>query len=76
MQLAHQHILCVFSLVGALDPSGLHQTGMPHEFFLMFSAVNENLSWYLEENIKEFCPNTTTPRNDTEFQDSNLLHCM
>ncbi|MCI4391509.1 hypothetical protein PGIGA_G00135300 [Pangasianodon gigas] len=61
---------------GALDSTGLHQSGMSHEFFLMFSAVDENLSWYLEENINKFCPKATHLREDTEFQRSNRMHSI
>ena len=59
---------------GALDHSGLNRLDVDHEFFLMFSVVDENLSWYLEDNIKTYCPNTNLDE-DEEFEESNLMHC-
>ncbi|KAF4075782.1 hypothetical protein AMELA_G00222750 [Ameiurus melas] len=63
---------------GAVDPSGYHQSGISHEFYLMFSAVDENLSWYLEENIKTFCPedDVFNLKNDVELQNSHRLHSI
>uniref|UniRef100_A0A4W3I8S3 Ceruloplasmin n=1 Tax=Callorhinchus milii TaxID=7868 RepID=A0A4W3I8S3_CALMI len=47
------------------------------EFALMFSVVDENNSWYLDQNIKKFC---TTPskvnRDDEDFQESNKMHSI
>lgn len=53
---------------------------MDEDFILMFSVVDENLSWYLEENIEKFCsdPNATNElaeNVDEEFRESNLMHC-
>lgn len=77
VQHACKVMLCVFSLSGALDSSGRHQSGISHEFFLMFSAVDENRSWYLEENIKKFCPghDVFKLKNDVKLQNSRRLHC-
>ncbi|XP_053467469.1 ferroxidase HEPHL1-like [Ictalurus furcatus] len=63
---------------GALDSSGSHQSGISHEFFLMFSAVDENRSWYLEENIKKFCPESDVfkLKNDDKLQNSRRLHSI
>lgn len=40
----------------------------------MFSVVDENISWYLDENIHRFSPDISDP-TDEEFQESNLMHC-
>ncbi|KAF5901209.1 hephaestin-like protein 1, partial [Clarias magur] len=61
---------------GYLDPSGLPKSGMPREFILMFSAVDENLSWYLEENIKQYSPGALDLRGDEDFLASNRLHSI
>ncbi|XP_062409279.1 ferroxidase HEPHL1-like isoform X2 [Sardina pilchardus] len=45
--------------------------GVGVEFFLMFSVVDENLSWYLNENN----PSGTDP-NDEDFFTSNLKHSI
>ena len=42
----------------------------------MFSVVDENLSWYLEENIKTFCSEPEKVDTDNEdFQESNRMYC-
>ncbi|KAM9436458.1 ferroxidase HEPHL1-like [Clarias gariepinus] len=61
---------------GSLDPSGRPKPGMPREFFLMFSAVDENLSWYLEENIKKYSSEALKLRGEEDFQTSNQLHSI
>jgi len=45
------------------------------DFFLMFSVVDENLSWYLDENIASFCTDPgSVDKEDEEFQESNKMH--
>lgn len=46
---------------------------MDKEFFLLFSVMDENKSWYLEENIEVFGTNRTNPE-DEDFEESNLMH--
>ena len=42
----------------------------------MFSVVDENLSWYLEENIKTYCSELEKVEKDNEdFQESNRMYC-
>lgn len=42
----------------------------------MFSVVDENLSWYLEENIKTYCSEPEKVEKDNEdFQESNRMYC-
>uniref|UniRef100_A0A8C9SNU6 Hephaestin n=1 Tax=Scleropages formosus TaxID=113540 RepID=A0A8C9SNU6_SCLFO len=55
-----------------LDQSGA-QKGVDKEFFLLFSLMDENLSWYLEDNIEMFGSNNSEPQ-DKDFQDSNIMH--
>lgn len=44
------------------------------DVFLMFNVVDENLSWYQEENIQS-CINPELVRlDDAEFHESNLMH--
>nr|XP_033801541.1 coagulation factor VIII isoform X2 [Geotrypetes seraphini] len=47
------------------------------ERFMLFSVFDENLSWYLEENIKRFCwdPDSVDPK-DPEFYTSNVMHSV
>lgn len=46
------------------------------EFILMFSVMDENLSWYLEDNIRTYCSEpSTVDKDDEDFQESNKMHC-
>lgn len=52
-----------------------HADKIQHEFFLLFSVMDENESWYREENIKKFGSSDSDPANQ-EFQESNKMHGM
>lgn len=61
------------------DPSGtldIH-ADKSHDYLytLMFTVSDENLSWYLDDNIKQFCktPNKVD-KDDEDFQESNKMH--
>lgn len=46
------------------------------EFILMFSVMDENLSWYLEDNIMTYCSEPSgVDKDDEGFQESNKMHC-
>eukprot|EP00061_Rhincodon_typus_P014352 g41316.t1 len=57
-----------------LDSQG-KQKNVDKEFYLMATVFDENLSWYLDENINMF---TTKPKavdkEDEDFQESNKMH--
>ncbi|XP_030064798.1 coagulation factor VIII [Microcaecilia unicolor] len=59
-----------------LDQRG-NQMMSDKERFMLFSVFDENLSWYLEENIKRFCwdPANVDPK-DPEFYASNVMHSV
>ncbi|XP_028656350.1 hephaestin-like protein 1a isoform X1 [Erpetoichthys calabaricus] len=70
-------------LVGALLTckkgvlQGEDRTDVDRDFVLMFSVVDENLSWYLEENIETFCSDPSSVNKDNEdFQESNKMHAI
>ncbi|XP_078520192.1 coagulation factor VIII [Lissotriton helveticus] len=47
------------------------------ERFLLFSVFDENLSWYLEENIQRFCHQpATVDTQDPDFYASNVMHSV
>lgn len=47
------------------------------EFISLFHIYNENKTWYLEENIKEFIgAEAEIDVEDEEFEESNLMHAM
>ncbi|XP_038202856.1 ceruloplasmin isoform X2 [Arvicola amphibius] len=47
------------------------------EFVVMFSVVDENLSWYLEDNIKTFCSEPEkVDKDNADFQESNRMYSI
>ncbi|KAK1800490.1 hypothetical protein P4O66_005709, partial [Electrophorus voltai] len=59
------------------NDSEARRVDVDKDFLLMFSVVDENLSWYLHENIQTFCtdPHAVDP-NDPEFQQSNQMNAI
>ncbi|KAL2094395.1 hypothetical protein ACEWY4_009114 [Coilia grayii] len=59
---------------GSLDVNGTpSQSGTSREFFLLFTVMDENLSWYLQDNIEAFGTAESNPDNE-DFQESNKMH--
>ncbi|XP_028410186.1 hephaestin-like protein [Dendronephthya gigantea] len=50
------------------------------DFVLLFTVMDENRSWLLKKNIKEYCgPNFTIPQDEEEFKefrDGNNIHMI
>lgn len=44
------------------------------DVFLMFNVVDENLSWYLEDNIRDCADPAGINQEDEDFIESNLMH--
>lgn len=44
------------------------------DVFLMFTVVDENLSWYLEDNIQKYSNPAKIDQDDPDFIESNLMH--
>uniref|UniRef100_A0A671M1X7 ferroxidase n=1 Tax=Sinocyclocheilus anshuiensis TaxID=1608454 RepID=A0A671M1X7_9TELE len=72
-------------LIGALLTctldSSQKRSDVDEDVILMFSVVDENLSWYLEENIEKFCSDPDETKQhmeyvDEEFRESNLMHSI
>ncbi|XP_056296217.1 ferroxidase HEPHL1 [Pseudoliparis swirei] len=59
---------------GTLAENGA-QKGLDREFFLLFSVMDENMSWYLKENIEMFGSTDTNPLGE-DFEESNLMHAV
>uniref|UniRef100_A0AAY4ACI6 ferroxidase n=1 Tax=Denticeps clupeoides TaxID=299321 RepID=A0AAY4ACI6_9TELE len=53
------------------------RTDVDKDFILMFSVIDENQSWYQEENIQSYCtdPAGVDP-NDPDFKESNKMHVI
>ncbi|XP_059121063.1 ceruloplasmin [Peromyscus eremicus] len=53
------------------------EKNIDREFVVMFSVVDENLSWYLEDNINTFCSEPKKVDKDNEdFQESNRMYSL
>ncbi|XP_046876457.1 ferroxidase HEPHL1-like [Hypomesus transpacificus] len=59
---------------GTLGGSGI-QRGVDKEMFLLFSIMDENLSWYLQANIDTYGTNESNPEDDN-FLESNKMHAV
>ncbi|XP_062950422.1 ferroxidase HEPHL1 [Cynocephalus volans] len=62
---------------GILNRYSGTRTDVDLEFVIMFTLVDENQSWYLDENIRHFCtdPNSVD-KKDAVFQRSNKMHAL
>ncbi|KAF6717197.1 Hephaestin-like protein 1 [Oryzias melastigma] len=60
-----------FGLPVCFDP----QKGVDKEFFLLLSVMDENLSWYLDDNIHKFGKNQEL-EEDEVFEESNKMHAV
>uniref|UniRef100_A0A8C7A1S5 ferroxidase n=1 Tax=Nothoprocta perdicaria TaxID=30464 RepID=A0A8C7A1S5_NOTPE len=59
---------------GTLDENN-KQKGIDKEFYLLFSVFDENLSWYLNANIKYYLRmEETSVKKDNGFEESNRMH--
>ncbi|NXX70111.1 HEPH protein, partial [Spizella passerina] len=51
--------------------------GIDKEFYLLFNVFDENLSWYLNANIKYYLRmEETSVEKDDEFEESNRMHAI
>ncbi|XP_043547442.1 hephaestin-like protein 1a isoform X2 [Chiloscyllium plagiosum] len=62
---------------GILDDVTLKRKDVDQDFVMMFSVVDENLSWYLDDNINEYCTlPSAVDKDDEAFQESNKMHSI
>ncbi|XP_036974943.1 ferroxidase HEPHL1 [Acanthopagrus latus] len=59
---------------GALGTNGI-QKDVDKELFLLFSVMDENMSWYLEENKKIYAGNQPHT-SEEDFEESNKMHAV
>ncbi|XP_054829406.1 coagulation factor V [Eublepharis macularius] len=60
----------------ALDKKGV-QNKADVEQHAVFAVFDENKSWYLEDNIKQYCSDpSTVKRDDPKFYKSNVMHTL
>ena len=53
------------------------RSDVDHEFALLFTVLDENESWYLDENIDTYCKNPGNKdqlKDNEDFQESNKMH--
>lgn len=56
---------------------GEKEKDVDQEFVVMFSVMDENLSWYLDDNIQTYCSEPQkVDRDDEEFQESNKMYSV
>lgn len=47
------------------------------EIFVLMNVIDENLSWYIDESIKQFAPEKAVmDKNGDAFKQSNLIHAI
>ncbi len=46
------------------------------EFINLFTVMNENESWYLQNNIAEFAKDPSNAMSNEDFEESNLMHTI
>ncbi|GAB1293882.1 Ferroxidase HEPHL1 [Apodemus speciosus] len=62
---------------GVLNRYSGTRTDVDREFVIMFTLVDENQSWYLDDNIRQFCTNpNSVDKSDAVFQRSNKMHAL
>uniref|UniRef100_A0A8C8RC81 Coagulation factor V n=1 Tax=Pelusios castaneus TaxID=367368 RepID=A0A8C8RC81_9SAUR len=60
----------------ALDKRGV-QNKADREQQAVFAVFDENKSWYIEDNIKQYCSNpSSVKRDDPKFYRSNVMHTI
>lgn len=42
----------------------------------MFAVFDENMSWYLDDNIRSRCDHSKVNKADPDFYKSNVMHSM
>ena len=50
----------------------MFQEGIDEQFFILMNAFDENLSWYLDDNIAKYT-SETVDKNDGDFIESNFM---
>ncbi|XP_062069237.1 ceruloplasmin isoform X2 [Lepus europaeus] len=61
----------------SLDKEKEKEKNIDQEFVVMFFVVDENHSWYLEDNIKTYCSEPEgVDKDDEEFRESNRMYSV
>lgn len=68
-------VVCRPGTLQLSEGPGRQRLDIEKEFALLFMVHDENLSWYLDDNIKKYLgadPDAFVP--DEEFEESNMMH--
>ncbi len=66
----------IVTRAGEARPDGT-PVDVDREFVTLFNIFDENLSWYLDDNIAAFAQSSETiDREDEDFHESNLMHSI
>ena len=63
---------------GILGASGKRKD-VDKDFFALFSVIDENESWLLDENIDKYCRDSSkakTMKEDDDFKEANKMHSI
>ena len=52
------------------------RTDVDKDFTVLFTVLDENESWLLNENIEKFAPDAAKKTDDEDFQESNKMHVI
>lgn len=63
----------VITAKGKARPNG-RPADVDREFITMFTVTDENMSWYLDENIEAYADPSAVDVESDEFVESNLMH--
>ncbi|XP_065054471.1 hephaestin-like protein [Rhopilema esculentum] len=61
---------------GSIEPDGMPK-GYDAEKFLLMAVMDENKSWYLDDNMKKYCTSDScggVSKEDEDFMESNKMH--
>lgn len=67
-------ILCLTFPPAAGTLTEDNRNDVDQDVFLMFTVVNENLSWYLKDNIQKCSDSSGIDPQEPGFVESNLMH--
>ncbi|XP_048243036.1 hephaestin-like protein [Haliotis rufescens] len=65
-------LVCRKGAIGKND----REVGIDKEYFLFYSLMDENISWYLEENIKMAGVDPKRNKSDDDFIESNTMRSI
>lgn len=69
--------LTLISIIqGSLTNDGSRVKNVDREYPIYFSVIDENLSWYLRENIKNFANSSLVNVEDEDFMESNKMNAI